>query len=243
MSRRLAIDIGNTRLKIGIFSGNDLVMIDSREVNEWDQSYINGWYENFVPQYVIVSSTIELSAEAVKWMKKVRAFVVHPFLRYPFKISYKTSGTLGQDRLAAFSAVFSLYKKQNVLVLDAGTCITYDFLSSSGEYVGGNISPGIQMRLAAMHYYTEKLPRVFMTGEIKWRGQSTEEAIRAGGGAMAVMEYQGLVTYVAEQDVEVARVHAGGRYCRLVTYVGGEKFVEPNLVLLGLNEIMKNNEI
>jgi len=243
MSRRLAIDIGNTRLKIGIFSGNDLVMIDSREVNEWDQSYINGWYENFVPQYVIVSSTIELSAEAVKWMKKVRAFVVHPFLRYPFKISYKTPGTLGQDRLAAVSAVFSLYKKQNVLVIDAGTCITYDFLSSSGEYVGGNISPGIQMRLAAMHYYTEKLPRVFMTGEIKWLGQSTEEAIRAGGGAMAIMEARGMISYLEEKYGELTIVLTGGDYFYFLKYLEGEKFVEPNLVLLGLNEIMKNNEI
>src|SRR5690625_7608890 len=100
-------------------------------------------------------------------MMKVRAFVVHAFLRYLFKISYKTPGTWWQDRLAAVSAVFSLYKKQNVLVIDAGTCITYDFLSSSGEYVGGNISPGIQMRLAAMHYYTEKMPRGVMTCRIK----------------------------------------------------------------------------
>src|SRR5690625_8045598 len=126
-------------------------------------------------------------------MKKVRAFVVHPFLRYPFKISYKTPGTLGQDRLAAVSAVFSLYKKQNVLVIDAGTCITYDFLSSSGEYVGGNFSPGFQMGRAALHYYTEKLQRVFRTGEKKWLGKFREEPIGQGGGARAIMECRGRI--------------------------------------------------
>lgn len=218
-------------------------MIDSREENEWNQFYIDGWYENFAPNQVVVSSTIDLPSEAVLWMKKVKAVVVHPFLRYPFKISYKTPGTLGQDRLAAVSAVYTLYKRQNVLVIDAGTCITYDFLSSSGEYVGGNISPGIQMRLAAMHYYTEKLPRVFMTGDIKWLGQSTEEAIRAGGGAMAIMEARGMISYLEGKFGNLTIVLTGGDYFYFVKYLEGEKFVEPNLVLLGLNEIMKNNEI
>lgn len=218
-------------------------MTDSRDDSDWDQSYIDGWYENFLPDRVVIASTVGFTAEAKRWIDKTRSVVVHPRLKYPFQIMYQTLETLGQDRLAAVSAVYSLYKRKNVLIIDAGTCITYDFLSSSGIYVGGNISPGIQMRLAAMHYYTERLPRVFMTGEMKWLGQSTEEAIRAGGGAMAIMEARGMISYLEKKFGNLVIVLTGGDYSYFVKYIEGEKFVEPNLVLLGLNEIMKNNEI
>lgn len=243
MKRKIAIDIGNTRLKIGIFSGDNLVMIDTLDDSEWNQSYIDGWYKRFLPDEVIIASTVGFSEEVKKWIYRTGAMVVLPGMKYPFKILYKTLDTLGQDRLAAVSAVHSLYKRKNVLIIDAGTCITYDFLSVAGIYVGGNISPGIQMRLAAMHYYTENLPRVFMTGEIKWLGQSTEEAIRAGGAAMAIMEAQGMISYLEKKFGDLTIVLTGGDYSYFVKHLEGEKFVEPNLVLLGLNEIMKNNEI
>lgn len=243
MKRKLAIDIGNSRLKIGIFSGDNLVMIDTLDNSEWDQPYIDGWYNRFLPDEVIIASTIGFSEKAKNWIYRRGAMVVLPEMRYPFKILYKTLDTLGQDRLAAVSAVYSLYKRKNVLIIDAGTCITYDFLSESGIYVGGNISPGIQMRLAAMHYYTENLPRVFMSGEFKWLGQSTEEAIRAGGAAMAIMEAQGMISYLEKKFGDLTIVLTGGDYSYFVRHLEGEKFVEPNLVLLGLNEIMKNNEI
>lgn len=243
MSRRLAIDIGNTRQKIGLFSDDNLVLIDSRSDSEWDDSYLEQWSENYMPDSLVLSSTVDLSPEAREWIENHKVTVIHPKLQFPFEIAYKTPETLGQDRLAAVSAVYALYRQQNVLVVDAGTCITYDFLSASGQYVGGNISPGIQMRLAAMHYYTEQLPRVFMTGEIKWLGQSTEEAIRAGGGAMAILEARGMISYLEKKYGDLTVVLTGGDYYYFVQHLEREKFVEPNLVLLGLNEIMKNNEI
>lgn len=245
MKRRIAIDIGNSRQKIGLFSGDDLILIDSKSTDEWDQVYIDRWCDHFRPDVVGLSSTVPLSAAAKKWIKKKKAVIIDHQLAFPFQIHYTTPKTLGQDRLAAVCGAHALFKEQNVLILDAGTCITYDFLSGSGHYLGGNISPGVQMRLAAMHYYTEQLPRVFMTGtDLKWLGQSTEEAIRAGGAAMAIMEAQGFISLLRSRygdDLEV--ILTGGDLHYFFKYLEGKKFVEPNLVLLGINEILKHNEI
>ena len=155
----LTIDIGNTFIKTLVFE--DTVPV-YRNVSETLTSvHINRMLRKFPIKYSMLSSVIVVKKPVLNALKKLPHLIKFTAsTSIPVKNLYETPATLGKDRLANAIAGAFLFPGKNVLIIDAGTCIKYDFINSRKEYLGGSISPGSEMRFKAMHYFTEKLPLV-----------------------------------------------------------------------------------
>lgn len=240
--RHMVIDLGNTRQKMGIYENDQLLDVlgeatDQATVELWEK-----WKKMHQPDRIGISSTALLTDDQDEWIKQNKVLQISADLNYPFRILYKTPETLGQDRLAAVMAAYALYSGKNVLVVDYGTCITYDLLTSDKKYIGGNITPGIRMRLRAMHDYTDRLPLVDLPSQMSYVGQTTEEALQNGAVGMTIMETSGMILYLKEKYGHLTTVLTGGDVSYFENNLLGEHFSHANLVLTGLNEIMKNND-
>lgn len=157
----------------------------------------------------------------------------------PIKVNYDTPRTLGADRLAAAVGAWDILRKGPVLVADLGTAATFDYINAEGVYCGGNIAPGVRMRMEALHEHTAQLPRIDMAGEVPLWGKSTEQAIRSGAlrGIAAELEYY------AEAAGDNAIV-TGGDALQVIQLTSNPKifYNDPLLVLRGLKTILQYNE-
>jgi type III pantothenate kinase len=234
----LAIDIGNTRVKTGVFDRNDLV--DAQVYDQMDIASLQALINDTGVTHVIAASTAELL--------DVDAFSVPGvFLRFssmtpvPIENGYRTPETLGQDRLAGMVAASWLLPNSNVLVIDAGTCITYDLLEESGTYVGGNIAPGLEMRYHAMHEYTQRLPLVQRGETGTLLGGTTQEALQNGGLMGVLMEIAGYIELLKNKYTQVNTLLTGGDAQYLADHLNTGLNVQPHLILIGLNQILQFN--
>lgn len=177
----LIIDAGNTCIKLVAFDGDAPVEVCTADYDELDK------FTRFLSAYPfnrgIVSSVVDMPdamemaiGELPFGMKRL----VPGVTPVPLTIRYATPHTLGADRLAAAVGAYVKGGGTDVLVIDVGTCITYDFVNANGEYLGGNISPGPKLRLMALSEHTSKLPLVSRHGDTPEVGYSTETAIRSG---------------------------------------------------------------
>jgi type III pantothenate kinase len=159
----------------------------------------------------------------------------------PIENRYLTKETLGKDRIAAVVGAYDLYPNQNLLVIDAGTAITYDFINEKGQYLGGNISPGIEMRFKALNYYTGKLPRVQPKEWNKLYGSTTEEAILGGVLNGVVFEVDKTIESFKEFYKNLKVIITGGDAEFFDNKLKNSFFVNFNLLALGLNRILEYN--
>lgn len=236
----LTIDIGNTRTKLGVFRGDQIV-----EQEVWENAdavKLEKWLYNQRIEKVILSSVAKPNRALTDFLKG-RFFFVELTDRTPLPIAidYETPHTLGKDRIAAVAGAYALFPGQNCLVIDAGTCITLDLLASEGVFLGGNISPGIQMRLQAMHHFTARLPLVGRKDQPEWVGKSTETAIRNGAQLGATLEVEGFIERCREQWPDLRVIVTGGDSDFFVRTLKTKIFANPNLVLVGLNKILEHN--
>jgi type III pantothenate kinase len=156
----------------------------------------------------------------------------------PLKIDYKTPTTLGFDRIANCIGAIKLFPKVPLLVIDSGTCITYNQVGASGVFLGGNISPGVEIRFKSLHHYTAKLPCL---SPIEWEkklGNTTEEAIRNGVMLGVLFEMKGYIEQMQSQENDLKVVITGGNAHWLRNELENEVFWCENLGLLGLNEVL-----
>lgn len=237
----LTVDIGNSRAKLGLFAGTQL-----RERLQWsDYSYeeLMAYATNHQVENIILStvgSSIDPAVEAA-FQRHFYYLQLNHQTPLPITNAYGTPETLGKDRLAAIVGAWELYSGENCLVIDAGTCITYDLLTSDGVYLGGNISPGLGLRFRAMHEFTARLPLV-SAGEILDNiGSSTETAMRNGGQLGVVLEMEGFIQLFTEQFGALRIILTGGDADFFVKALKSEIFVNPDLVLRGLNKILIYN--
>ena len=153
----LAIDIGNTRTKFGFFKKGRL-----RKKMYWEDTHLEELETLLTNQKVenIICSTVKtVDTNFEKRLANNRFYIrLDATTPLPIQNTYRTPTTLGKDRLAAVAGAFELYPKTSSLVIDAGTCITYDVIDAKGNFLGGNIVPGLEMRYKAMHHFTAKLP-------------------------------------------------------------------------------------
>ena len=242
--RQLIIDIGNSSAKVALFEGDTLAEHIHAEHDKLPQLLIEKAGDSSI-QRAIVSSVIPLG-EAIE-----NAIASLPFpclrmsaqLKMPFRIAYKTPNTLGPDRLAAIVGAWAQQPEHDLLVIDSGTAITYDILTSDGIYRGGNISPGIEMRFKALNHYTGKLPLINKEGERVEIGESTETAIREGILQGVDYEIEGYrQTYTLKYPKHFVFL-TGGNAILLDNRVKSRTFVDNLLVVKGLNRILTlNNE-
>ena len=161
--------------------------------------------------------------------------------RLPVKNMYATPATLGNDRLANAVGAFVTFPNHPVLVIDAGTCIKYDFIDDKGRYHGGSISPGLNMRFKALHHYTGSLPLLKQEKKIMLTGTNTKEAMVSGVQAGALAEVNGFIDQYAAKHKSIKFILTGGDHRFFAGNLKKHIFVSPNLTLLGLNEILDHN--
>lgn len=176
----LAIDIGNTRTKAAIFDGDTLV--DSTIEPGHYFPFLYHWCARYGYTSVIISSTIDYPEDVMQVLREKLPNLLWLDAQTPLPITnlYETPETLGKDRIAAVVGAYTQCPGKDILVIDAGTAITYELIDAQGRYLGGNISPGVQMRFDALNHFTDKLPLVAAEGRKLEIGKDTETAIRAG---------------------------------------------------------------
>ena len=159
----------------------------------------------------------------------------------PIANLYETPETLGKDRIAVAVGANELFPNQNVLVIDAGTAITYDFVSAENQYLGGNISPGLQMRFKALNQFTDKLPLVDSSAYFSEIGKNTKEAIRGGVQNGILFEIEKTIEIFAEKYEDLQVILTGGDSAFLSQMLNADVLVHLNLTLIGLNRILEFN--
>ena len=233
----LTIDIGNTRTKLGFFHGDALVYKEI--VERLSIESIESFLYNHPVSNCILSSVGESDPALLEYLNAETVFVeLTADTPLPVDNQYATPKTLGKDRLAAAVGAGVLFPEKTCLVIDAGTCITCDMLSDTGIFWGGNISPGIDLRLKAMHTFTARLPLIGRGPLEHWIGNSTEQAIRNGAQWGALWELTALIDHCLAQFGEVIVVLTGGDADFFVKNLKREIFANPDLVLIGLNKIL-----
>lgn len=237
----LALDFGNTRIKAGVFDNDKLVetLIFDAETELLES--LNS-FGSRVKNCIIGSVTNDHLKASELLAKKFNSFVFTGSTPIPLKNLYKSARTLGSDRIAASIGAWSIFPKKNVLTIDAGTCIKYNFVNDKDEYLGGAISPGIPMRLKAMHHYTQALPLIETDKNYDTLiGQSTAESMLAGALLASACEVDGMIDRYKEQYPQLQVLLTGGDSDYLSRQLKNRFFADQMLLLRGLNTILNFN--
>jgi len=237
----LTVDVGNSFIKMAVFQGDDVIsFIRQDQLEAEDLIHL---IEKYKIQGISYSASGDDNPEVISFLKKhdKTVFLEHD-TPMPIEIMYETPHTLGRDRIAAVLGAQHMFPKENVLVIDFGTCVTMEVLTKEGHYLGGNISPGAQMRLDAMHHFTDRLPLVEINGDDDFIGRSTESAIRNGAVLGTILEVESFISRAKERfgDCEVVFTGGGAKY--LIDKFEHTIHHEPMLLHRGLHEILKYNE-
>jgi type III pantothenate kinase len=238
----LIIDIGNTRTKMATFRDNSMVAQLSDENSQYDR-LIPFIQENCPCTACIISAV----APMPRWLTdELKQIEMNPLLLesttlLPFKNSYQSKETLGYDRIAAVAGACALYPSKNVLIIDAGTALTFDLKTEREEYVGGNISPGLTMRFRSLHEYTSRLPYLEPGETMAPLGNTTAEAIRNGVQLGIAWETEQYIEWLSNKYNGLIVLLTGGDSQFFENLLKKTIFVVSNLTLIGLNYILQHN--
>jgi type III pantothenate kinase len=190
----------------------------------------------------IISHVAQIDAQLFDAIKEIVPLIeLNHKTKLPFFNKYLTPKTLGVDRLALIAAASSQFPNKNTLVIDAGSCITFDVLNEFGEYFGGSISPGIQMRYKAVNHFTANLPLLSKSESIPELGNSTENAIHHGILNGVIQEIEGVIEQYKSKYQKLTVVLTGGDTIFLAKNLKSSIFAIPNFLLEGLNRILIHN--
>lgn len=238
----LVIDIGNSRTKIALFNQHDLmfnVPIDHLTVNHVKM------LKDEHPQLnrAILSSVKPGDEGLIRFLSEQFDLFLELDHRteLPIENLYETPETLGKDRLAAAVGANELFPDQNLLVIDAGTAITYDLVSEKNQFIGGNISPGLEMRFNALNQFTGKLPLISHSNEFQLIGRNTTDAIRAGVQNGLLYEVAQNIDFFNRNYRNLQIIMTGGDSNFFDKKLNYSIFVHFNLTLIGLNRILEHN--
>ena len=236
----LIFDIGNSDTKMAIFDGRK--KITSFRTKELSCERLHKKMSQYHIDKAIVCSVRNIP-DFIFDLLTVNIPVIHVLShesRLPFRIEYETPETLGPDRIAAVAGAYELFKGEKVLIIDAGSAITYDFLSVK-SYKGGNISPGLKMRFKALHKFTGKLPLVNPDLKFKSPGKNTTEAITAGVITGVIYEINEYIRTFEKKHVGLKVILSGGDGEYLKGKINHQVTYMPDIVVDGLNFILEYN--
>ena len=240
--RNLIVDIGNTVAKLVVFENGEPIseVLTSNTALE----ALPGVVRTFGPTRAVVSAVVELTAEAREALDALAMPVLYVTGQTPTPVPvlYRSPATLGPDRLAAVVGAVTLQPGRPLLVVDAGTCVTYELVDAAGRYVGGNISPGLDMRLSALREHTARLPLVAPMGDIPAMGYDTETAIRAGVVRGIQFEIEGYIRHYREKYPDLFVFLTGGNRLNFDTRLKNCIFADKYLVPRGLDRILEYND-
>lgn len=233
----LALDIGNSKIKAGLFNGRELLKQVSFPT--LGLSKLEAWWQPFRPEMGIYSTTRKVLPNFTDQLAGIIPMTeLHFSMPLPVKLKYETPETLGKDRIAGAAGAQQLFPGHNVLVLDLGTCITYDMVTADGTFIGGQISPGLHMRLKAMHHFTAKLPLVPANTDPDRVGSSTIANLQSGAFHGMLHEMDGFISWYSQNFDNLKVIITGGDASNFAAHLKNEIFAAPNLILQGLNYIL-----
>lgn len=239
----LAADIGNTNIKLGAFDDHGL--LDHVLIEQYDPDKAFAFIDEHSFDKAIVSSVLHDEEFETRLKKKIPLLEFTPQTPTPLKIKYLSPQSLGKDRLAAAVAAHTLFEGEYFLVIDAGTCITYDLVAGN-EFRGGSISPGMNMRFKALNDFTGKLPLVSGEGEANkppaLTGNDTRSSILSGVINGMRSEFRGTVEQYDAKYPGINVVLTGGDAYLFDMELKNPIFADAHLVLKGLHEILCWNE-
>jgi type III pantothenate kinase len=233
-------DFGNTRIKAALFLNSELT---ASKIYNSTEELINdsAFYQRATK--AIIGTVTDMHTEVENFLaQKIPTLLFRHSTPIPIKNLYTSASTLGSDRLAASIGAWSLFPNCNVLTIDAGTCIKYNFVNEHNEYIGGAISPGLNMRLKAMQHFTSRLPYVQPDMNYdKLTGTSTEESLLSGALIGAAAEADSFIQHYSQKHQNLQVAFTGGDSAYLCKQLKNRFFAHPHLVLLGLNTVLDFN--
>jgi type III pantothenate kinase len=241
MSTTLCLDFGNTRLKAAVFKEDELQ--ETIVLQEDTVKHLNEIIQQFQPQYSILSSVIEHDAAIEDVLQaKTKYHKLNNISKLPFTIPVGKPETVGADRLAIGASAVHLFPGQNNLAIGLGTCITYNFINSQHQLIGGSISPGMEMRFKAMHQFTAKLPLVKADWNVPLIGYDTATNLQSGVVLGIAKEIDGIIDLYKERFGNFNVLLTGGDIGIFEPYLKNKIFADPELIFKGLYAISKVNK-
>ena len=239
---QLVIDIGNSRTKVAIF--NDHKLSKTEIIQHLDTDQLKKYLRLSDISHSIISTVKEEITDLEALLKEKTHYIrFSSHIKTEIDNRYKSPATLGLDRLAGVVAARAMFPGVNCMVIDAGTCITYDAIDIKGIYKGGSISPGLRMRLKAMHTFTGRLPLVDFADFNDWQGYDTVSAMLSGVVNGTIAEMNGFIEVYNSKYPDLQVILCGGDANFFDTRLKSSIFAhtlktEPDLVLIGLNEVI-----
>lgn len=234
METHITIDAGNAYIKVGVWKK----VLQKKSFKNWKEA--TAFVNKQNAGYLLLSSVRKISAKEWAALKAKKKWQLNHTISLPISLSYKTPHTLGADRIAAACGARHLFPKKKCLIIDIGTCITYDFISATGKFSGGAISPGRHLRFQALHLYTARLPLISNTKNPPLTGTSTADSIRSGVINGVKAEVNGFISLYEKKYPGLQVIVCGGDR-KLITSAHPEKihFCE-TLVLEGMRTIIEH---
>ncbi|MDP5170257.1 MAG: type III pantothenate kinase [Bacteroidia bacterium] len=246
MSDILAVDTGNTRTKMALIHSDGTFLKHKICRTPDAPSVAISWLEGHAGPLMLGWLSTSAAWDTQAWAPiakrlHIQIVQIHPEHGWPFAHDYATPHTLGADRFAGIVAACNLSPAKPVLVVDAGTAITYDVATAEPRYLGGAISPGLQMRYDALHHFTAKLPHLRKEGDAPLIGNSTTQSLKAGVETAIVKEVQGMIdAYRKEMGASLQVFLTGGDALYFEKQLKNVNFADASLVLRGIYFILKH---
>lgn len=239
----LIVDAGNTYVKVAVFQEDKMLSHESFK-KELFRKKIEKILQEYIEIDKMITSSVTKLSEATKQFLRILPIEVHKLTHktnVPFQNNYATPETLGVDRIALIVAAVTQFPKQNVLVIDAGTCITYDFKTDKEIYLGGGISPGLQLRYKTLNLLTANLPLLEPKMPESYIGDSTETSIHSGVTVGVITEIDGIIERYKEQFEHLTVILTGGDANFLAKRLKNTIFANSKFLLQGLNNVLEYN--
>lgn len=239
----LIIDVGNTLMKLAVFDKNGFVSKESCLMSDFDKVFRS--FSKAYPEisHCIVSSVGIFTKKQIQILQeKYEVVALTHNTKIPFQNEYATPTTLGVDRIALISAAAEQFPDNHVLVVDAGSCVTYDFLTDDNRYLGGAIAPGLNMRYKSVNAFTASLPLLETEAPQNFIGNTTEQSLHSGIFQGMIFEIEGFIEVYREEYPDLTVILTGGDAQLLQKNLKKGIFANSNFLLEGLHYILELNK-
>ena len=238
----LIIDLGNTRIKYFVFNNNNEIDSTNLNLDDWEIE-LNKLLDKYpsISRCIISDVNGSITREIENFLSPLPYIYCSSELKLPFESRYKPFNQLGSDRIALITSSVIEYPKENILIIDLGTCITYDILTNNAIHLGGSISPGYLMRYKALNKFSGKLPLLEPQMVFNAIGENTEQAIHSGVTNGVISEIKETVNYYKKEYKFLKIILSGGDAQKLSKTLKNTIFANENFLAKGLNFILSNN--
>ncbi len=239
----IIIDVGNSQIKVAVFKEDELLKVDVMQIDTLLDHVSEIFKIHSEITHIMISSVGDFPNSVVEALHVFAPVLqLNHQMKIPFKNEYSTPETLGVDRIALIASAYHHYPNKNCLVIDAGSCFTYDFIDKEGHYKGGAIAPGLRMRFKAMHTFTAGLPMINLMDFKDFIGTNTQDCMISGVVNGSLNEIDAVIAQYQYRFKDLTVILTGGDSHFLSKRLKSSIFAHPNLLLKGINYILELNK-